>query len=138
VPLLLLSGSFIFLLDRFTKLLVEHHLAGERPRPMALGIVIRAVANRRGPLARRPLAGLLVWAALFGIISLIVLQGLFFPNAAARFGLGIALGGAFGNLWDQLRRGAVADFLDLGWWPVFNLADVGIGVGVAIAMWFFR
>ena len=45
-------------------------------------------------------------------------------------GLGLALGGAGSNVLDQLRRGAVVDFLDLGWWPVFNLADAAIVAGV--------
>jgi signal peptidase II len=46
-------------------------------------------------------------------------------------GLGLALGGAAGNVLDWIRRGAVVDFVDLGWWPVFNLADGGIVVGIA-------
>jgi lipoprotein signal peptidase len=29
------------------------------------------------------------------------------------------------------------DFLDLGWWPVFNFADVAITIGVTLALWFF-
>jgi signal peptidase II len=48
----------------------------------------------------------------------------------------LALGGAVSNIYDQLSRGAVLDFLDLGWWPVFNLADVAITLGVATASWF--
>ena len=36
---------------------------------------------------------------------------------------------AVSNIHDQLSRGAVLDFLELGWWPVFNLADVAITLG---------
>jgi len=32
----------------------------------------------------------------------------------------------------------VIDFLDLGWWPVFNLADVAITIGVTMALWFLH
>jgi len=53
-------------------------------------------------------------------------------------GLGAALGGAASNLYDRLRRGAVIDFLDVGWWPVFNLADVAITLGTITALWFLR
>jgi signal peptidase II len=49
--------------------------------------------------------------------------------------LGLVLGGACGNLADRLVRGnggAVIDFLDLQWWPVFNLADVAISCGAIL------
>jgi len=50
-------------------------------------------------------------------------------------GVGAALGGAAGNLLDILRRRSVLDFIDLRWWPVFNIADVGIVAGLAVAFW---
>ena len=40
-----------------------------------------------------------------------------------------------GNLYDRWRRGAVVEFLDLGSWPVFNLADVAITTGVLAPLW---
>jgi len=36
---------------------------------------------------------------------------------------------------DLLRRKYVLDFIDLGWWPVFNMADVGIVAGLVLAFW---
>jgi len=49
-----------------------------------------------------------------------------------RLALGFILGGAIGNLIDRLTQGAVVDFLDFRIWPVFNLADSFITVGVFI------
>jgi signal peptidase II len=46
--------------------------------------------------------------------------------------LGFVLGGSLANLLDRVRLGHVTDFLDLRWWPAFNLADTFIVVGVAI------
>lgn len=46
--------------------------------------------------------------------------------------LGFVLGGSLANLLDRVRLGHVTDFLDLRWWPAFNLADSFIVVGVAI------
>ena len=46
--------------------------------------------------------------------------------------LGLLLGGALGNLADRLVRGCVFDFIDLRFWPVFNLADCAITVGVGM------
>ena len=48
--------------------------------------------------------------------------------------LGLLIGGSVSNLVDRVRLGHVTDFLDLGWWPAFNLADTFIVVGVAILL----
>lgn len=52
---------------------------------------------------------------------------------------GFILGGAFGNIIDRIRLGFVVDFLDFRIWPVFNLADtfISIGVGLIILEMFF-
>ena len=48
--------------------------------------------------------------------------------------LGLLIGGSAGNLVDRLRLGHVTDFLDLRYWPAFNLADTFIVIGVAILL----
>jgi signal peptidase II len=52
-----------------------------------------------------------------------------------QIGIAVALGGALGNCIDRLRLGYVVDFLDVHYWPVFNIADLAIigGVGVIFA-----
>ena len=57
-------------------------------------------------------------------------RGAFHPPAAG----GLVVGGAVANLGDRLVGGTVVDFLDLGWWPSFNVADVAITVGVALVL----
>lgn len=49
-----------------------------------------------------------------------------------QIGLALALGGALGNLVDRVRLGYVIDFLDFHFWPVFNLADTAIVIGVGL------
>ena len=44
------------------------------------------------------------------------------------------MGGAFGNLIDRVLNGKVVDFIDVGPWPIFNLADSSIVVGIFILM----
>ena len=56
-------------------------------------------------------------------------------KAIIRWGVALLLGGAVGNLIDRLRIGGVIDFLDFRIWPVFNIADIGICVGVALLMY---
>jgi signal peptidase II len=51
---------------------------------------------------------------------------------------GILLGGILGNMFDRFFRGFVVDFIDLGWWPAFNIADAGITlsiIGLIIHYW---
>jgi signal peptidase II len=56
-------------------------------------------------------------------------------------GLGVLLGGALGNLFDRALRagdgvlgGHVVDFVDLQWWPVFNVADMALWVGIGLLL----
>ena len=76
------------------------------------------------------LATVLAMGAVLAYIAYLPCRG------AAPVGLGLILGGAIGNLVDRARLGYVVDFLDLYWrghhWPTFNVADVGISVGVAL------
>ena len=55
-----------------------------------------------------------------------------FPMRLLRIAIGLQLGGAFGNLFDRIKDGAVVDFFDVGPWPIFNLADSAIVVGIVL------
>jgi signal peptidase II len=59
------------------------------------------------------------------------------PSNWLRLSLGLQMGGAFGNLVDRLRLGYVTDFIDVGPWPVFNLADASIVTGLLLLAWIF-
>jgi signal peptidase II len=49
--------------------------------------------------------------------------------------VGFLAGGAIGNLVDRVRAGAVTDFIDVGPWPPFNVADASITLGVVVLAW---
>lgn len=55
----------------------------------------------------------------------------------AQIALGLILGGSLGNLADRIGRGFVVDYIDFGWWPVFNFADIMINVGVVMLIIYF-
>ncbi|MFC2073189.1 signal peptidase II [Chloroflexota bacterium] len=81
--------------------------------------------------------------ALIGIVVLLVFA-LFiyrrFPLFDSRLGkpaFGLVLGGTVGNLIDRLRLGYVTDFIDIGIWPAFNIADSAIVVGVILFSYSF-
>ena len=63
----------------------------------------------------------------------------FFARSGARHpvlpaALGLLIGGSVSNLVDRVRLGHVTDFIDLRWWPAFNLADSFIVIGVAVLL----
>jgi signal peptidase II len=127
-----------FGLDQFSKMLVARYLGEGQSLVVASWFRIRRVTNVRGvPLAQQQRVLLLAWAALLGGCCILIRQGCFWQQGVVQLGLGLALGGASSNMYDQLSRGGVMDFLDLGWWPVFNLADVAISLGVSLILWSF-
>ena len=80
---------------------------------------------------------LLMLASIVGIgILLLFLRNAGIPGIWLRTSLGLQLGGAAGNLVDRITLGKVTDFIDIGAWPVFNLADSSIVVGLVILAWF--
>ena len=72
---------------------------------------------------------------VFSLIALVLL-GIFIRSAPSGWltdiAGGLILGGAAGNLVDRLLAGRVTDFIALPWWPTFNVADIGITVGVIL------
>lgn len=76
------------------------------------------------------------WTALGVTITLLLVQ--VYPRLARRtllrWGLALQLGGALGNLTDRILRGHVTDFIAVGNFPVFNLADAAITVGIALML----
>lgn len=86
-------------------------------------------------------SGGLVITVIAILVSLAILY--YFPRVPAaqvalRSALAMQLGGAVGNLIDRLIHGTVTDFISVGSFPVFNVADACISIGVAIlmaAMW---
>jgi signal peptidase II len=81
----------------------------------------------------------LVWscvAAVAIVLFYLLLPG--GPTSVTRIGLALVAAGAVGNVLDRLRFGAVVDFIDVGIrsvrWPVFNVADSAVTVGVAVLL----
>ena len=75
------------------------------------------------------------------IVAIIVILAIiyYFPQVprtelALRIALGLQMGGALGNLISRLTVGAVTDFISVGRFPVFNVADSSISIGVAVLL----
>ena len=80
----------------------------------------------------------LIMVSVVGITVLVLIyRSQLRPSNLLRLSLGLQLGGAAGNLLDRLRLGHVTDFVDVGSWPIFNLADASIVTGLALLAWIF-
>ena len=130
---LIFTGVLLLGLDRLSKAFASARAI----QPITFGRIfqIRYVVNQRR-LYRSPywVAGLSVlWIAALASALALHWSKMWFPSASALAGLGGALGGAAGNLLDIVWRKQIVDFIDLGWWPVFNVADVAIVGGLILA-----
>ncbi|MBI4151550.1 signal peptidase II [Candidatus Woesearchaeota archaeon] len=80
-------------------------------------------------------------AVLLGVVSLAVAVGLILnyqkipKQPSLQILVSLFLGGVLGNLIDRFFRGYVIDFIDLRFWPAFNVADAAISVAVVGLLW---
>jgi len=132
---LLFSAFLLILLDQASKALVVSRLPEGQSASFG-GMAIRRVLNRRlfANFLHSDAALAALWGAEFILLVVVVQVGPLFQGAVASIALGAALGGAGSNLLDRLRLGGVVDFIDIGFWPVFNLADVAIVAGILIGV----
>ena len=126
---MLVGAGAVVLLDQATKSLAVRFLAPAGVRQLG---AFKLAADGRPWLGRAPgLPALLaLWTVTLACTGLVLATGAGIAGA----GLVVALGGATSNLLDRAGRGSVVDFIALWRWPAFNLADVAIVAGVAVAL----
>lgn len=141
---LLVFAGLIIGLDQWTKYLIRTRLQfGEvwTPWPWMLNYARLVHWNNTGA-AFGMFQGM---GDVFMILAIVVALAIvyYFPQVPAkdwylRVAMGMQLGGAVGNLIDRLLFGSVTDFISIGSFAVFNVADASISTGVAvliIGMW---
>ena len=136
--LLIVIAGLIVILDQWTKTLVRQSLSlGETWMPVEwLEPYVRVVNwHNTGAAFGIFQQGGLIFTILAIVVTIFILY--YFPQVPRkdwplRVAMGMQLGGALGNLTDRLRFGAVTDFISVGKFPVFNVADSSISVGVAV------
>jgi signal peptidase II len=131
---LLSAAVAVLIADQSTKVFAINRLPGRDAPPRFF--LLRRVLNHHGCGASRVPWPLMVtlWLAEVAALVVFVESGLVFTSVWAQIALGVALGGATGNLFDRIWRRSVVDFIDLRVWPVFNLADTAIVAGAVIAV----
>jgi signal peptidase II len=96
----------------------------------------RSILSIRRVTAWRPTSRGLVGLWALAVLGTVLYASMAVPagGALAYLGLGCAIGGATSNLLERLWRGGIVDFIAVGLWPVFNLADTAIVGGVLLAL----
>ena len=138
LPLIELA-ALTFLVDQVTKFLVQKFLFfGESvPREGFLRLSHTHNTGSAFGLFQGQNTPLIV-VALIGIAILVLIyHSQRQPSILLRLSIGLQLGGALGNLADRLLLGYVIDFFDVGPWPVFNVADSSIVIGLVLLAWLF-
>ena len=138
------TAAAVFILDRFTKRLIENNLSFMDTYRVVPGFFDIVHSQNRGIAFGLFNDGNSNWStglvALFSVAAVLVIAALLW-NAArierlSLAGLSLILGGAAGNLFDRIAFGRVTDFLEFYvgnyHWPTFNVADSAITVGVAL------
>lgn len=142
-----LSMATVLLLvgcDHGTKHLAKAHLEGKSAVQVLPGVFdLRYTENTDtafsllgrwvGPQIRQPLLVGVKLAVVTGLLLFLFVRWSRL-RTIERVGTLLALAGGIGNLLDRFTRGYVIDFLHLRHWPVFNVADVVITVGVALLL----
>lgn len=136
-----LSGLML-VLDQLSKIWIDTHMNLYQSIPVIPGFNITYVRNYGAAFSFLSDAGgwqrwfFAILAASISIGIVIWMKKLKEDERLSAISLSLILGGAIGNLIDRVAYGYVIDFLDVYYkthhWPVFNIADSAITVGVAI------
>jgi signal peptidase II len=143
-PWLLLAGVAVavVLVDQLTKWWAVEQL-GDRQIQLVGSLQLNLVRNLGSAFS---IGGGSWWGGAVSLAGLVIIVGLLWfarltTSRLAVVALGLVVGGAIGNLIDRAARsergfmgGGVIDFVDLQWWPVFNVADAAVVVGVVILL----
>jgi signal peptidase II len=125
-------------IDQISKRLVMTSFSpGESWNPVAAlerWVSLTYVTNTGAAFGMFPDYGGIFMVIAVVVVVVIVVYYRYLPGDQwlVQISLGLQLGGALGNLLDRLRYGHVIDFIDFKVWPVFNVADSSVFIGVVI------
>ena len=132
-------AALVLLTDQLTKLLVIELLEPRESFPAEGFFRLTHIFNTGSAFGLfHDQNRALIVVSFIGIAILVMIyRSQLRPSNLLRLSLGLQFGGATGNLLDRLRLGHVTDFADVGPWPIFNVADASIVVGLVLLGWIF-
>jgi signal peptidase II len=131
-------AAVVAAVDRFTKIYVDHRFGvGYGPRQIVDHVLFLTVTRNAGAAFGIFQNFTLGFLAISAVIMLGILIYYWFLPAGdwtARLGLSLVFGGAISNAYDRAVKGSVIDFIQVPHYPVFNVADSAVTVGVAVLL----
>jgi signal peptidase II len=133
----LLVAVVIIVLDQLSKAWALRDLADEHIIHVIWTLQFNLTYNRGMAFSRGTGLGPVIGVMALVVVVMLLLSLRRADNSLTRLATGLIIGGAIGNILDRLfrgsgwMRGAVIDFIDFQWWPVFNIADMAIMIGAA-------
>lgn len=133
LAILLASAAVVFALDHLTKWLVVRDIPLGHQVPTSGPVTLRHIENSGAAFGLFP-----GYQAVFLAVAVVVSMYILVVGHRAgtrpitQVSFGAVLGGAAANAVDRFRQGYVVDFVDLQRWPVFNVADAAIVVGIIV------
>lgn len=125
----------VLVADQVTKLLVIQNLERGLTYPVLEGVVgLTFILNPGGAFGLLASSDLLLSVIAALAVVLMVVAHSYLVRTGYGPAAALLLGGAMGNLADRIRLGAVVDFIDFGFWPVFNVADIAIVAGALLLL----
>jgi signal peptidase II len=131
MPVLLLTGIIALATSVFSTVLVDQYLL-ERISFIGSLIGFERTTNAGIAFGIDIPAGILAILIPVALILIMHLAWKMKDQKIPAVSFGLILGGAFGNIIDRLGDGFVTDFIQIGIWPTFNIADSCITVGVLL------
>jgi signal peptidase II len=133
----LLVAVVIIVLDQLSKAWALRDLADGHIIHVIWTLQFNLTYNRGMAFSRGTGLGPVIGVMALVVVVMLLLSLRRADNSLTRLATGLIIGGAIGNILDRLfrgsgwMRGAVIDFIDFQWWPVFNIADMAIMIGAA-------
>jgi signal peptidase II len=131
-------AAVVVVIDRITKIYVERHFGVPYgPRQVVDHVLYLTVTRNAGAafgLFQNFTLGFLVISAVVMVAILFYYGRLPVSDWPARLGLALVFGGAISNAYDRGVKGSVVDFIQVPHYPIFNVADSAITVGVAVLL----
>ena len=131
-----IAALVVLALDQLTKWWAVDRLEGQMPIDVVWTLRFNFAENTGMAFSKGTGAGRWISLVVLVIVVALVMLARSVRSVGGLVLIGVVIGGAFGNLADRVLRaeagvltGGVVDWIDFQWWPIFNVADMGVVVG---------
>lgn len=134
-----LTAVLVILVDQASKSLVKSNLILGQSIELIPKVLFLTYAQNTGAGFGlfKDMGSLLIWIAVLVVGAIMYYYDNLPKKRYVWAGTALVFGGAIGNAISRILESYVVDFIDLGFWPVFNLADTALTIGVVLLIVYF-